>query len=304
MKKIILYIAMLGIASLGLKAQDRFSVKQLTFDPAQQGFPTWSPDGEFIIYQHSDMYDTLGMNGLWRIFPDGSGATHIFNELAEHPKWSPDGSLVVFDADTGNSIKMVPAEGGDPIVFLPDSIHIRNGGLPCWSPDGTQIAFLEAAGLSICVYNAKKVQISSIFRKDGMLPMPGGWTPGGKSLLVALMDRQTRKSTLWLISSDGKEKTQITGHHENFYRHLALSPDGSLLVYGVYEEGNMGLYVMPFLGGPSLPLIVSEQASNGGPSWSPDGKKLAFTSTRSGSFDVWIMNVNMPQLKRDLRIAE
>jgi Tol biopolymer transport system component len=158
--------------------------------------------------------------------------------------------------------------------------------------------------MSICVINSKKGEIRSIFREEGMLPLLGGWTPDGQSLLVALMDMQTRKSTLWLVASNGVGKTQITGHHENLYRYLALSPDGLLLVYGVYENQRVGLYVMPFHGGPSLPLIVSEQAHNEGACWSPDGKKLAFTSTRTGSFNIWIMNVNTQQLKRDLQIIK
>jgi TolB protein len=304
MKKLAVLAAFLGICCLGLNAQDRFPVRQLTSDPAQQGFPTWSPNGKYIIYQHSDMHDTIGLNGLWRISSNGTGAKQIFNELAEHPRWSPDGSLVVFDADTGKNIKMIPAEGGETIVFLPDSIHIEHGGLPCWSPDGTQIAFLEGSGMSICVYDAKKGLIKSIFSKEGMLPMLGGWTPDGGCVLLALMDRESRKSTLWKVSSDGKNKKQITGHHENFYRYLALSPDASLLVYGVVNGRHVGLYVMLAEGGPSLPLIVTEGAHNEGASWSPDGKKLAFTSTRSGSFDIWIMDVNMDQLKKDLEEAE
>ena len=304
MKNLSVIIAILGICSLGLNAQDRFPVRQLTFNPAQQGFPTWSPDGKYIIYQHSDMQDTLGNNGLWRMSSYGTGTKQIFNELAEHPKWSPDGSLLVFDADTGNSIKMIPAEGGEPIVFLPDSIHIEHGGLPCWSPDGTQIAFLERDNLSVCVYDARKGEINSIFSKEGLLPMLGGWTPDGACVLVALMDRETRKSTLWKVTSDGKEKKQITGHHENFYRYLALSPDASLLLYGVVEGRYVGLYVMPAEGGPSLPLIVTEGAHNEGASWSPDGTKIAFTSTRSGSFDIWIMDVDVKQIKKDLQTAQ
>jgi len=235
---------------------------------------------------------------------NGTGAKQIFNELAEHPRWSPDGSLVVFDADTGNSIKMIPAEGGEPILFLPDSIEIEHGGLPCWSPDGTQIAFLEGSGLSVCVYDAKKGEIRSIFRQEGFLPMPGGWTPDGQCILVALMDRETRRSTIWKVSSSGKEKKQITGHHENLYRYLALSPDGTLLVYGVMENRQGGLYIMAAEGGPSLPLVVTEGGHNDGPAWSPDGTKLAFTSTRSGSFDVWVMDVDVDQMKKDLQAAD
>ena len=303
------YYATLVILSLILwpvkqaYAQDLFQARQLTSDPAQEGFPTWSPGGDSLIYQHTDMNDTAGKNGLWKVALDGSGAKQIFSGVGEHAKWSPDGRLVVFDADTGQSIKMISSWGGAPIIFLPDTVHIRNGGLPHWSPDGSKIAFIDGGSLSLCVYHMESGKLSSIFRKEGIVPLPGGWTADGKQVLAALMEMPSRKSTIWKISLDGKENKQITGHHENFYRHLALSPDGALLVYAVMEDRHLGLYIMPTEGGASLPFAVTPGAHNEGAIWSRDGKKLAFISSRAGNADIWIMDMDLEEVWKKLKAA-
>jgi len=228
---------------------------------------------------------------------DGTNAKLLFSGIAEHPSWAPDGRFIVFDSDTGQSIKMIPADGGDPMIFLPDSIQIYNGGLSCWSPDGSQIAFKDSE-YSLCIYNIITGKTTRVFREEGMLLLPGCWSEDGKFVLIALMDRPSRKSTIWKISTDGKERKQITGHLENFYRYIALSPDGSLLIYAAMEGRYLGLYIMPAEGGKSLPLAVSQQGHNEAACWSPNGEKIAFTR----NFDIWIMELNIEQVKNELQV--
>lgn len=291
------------ISCVNLYAQDMFPATQLTSAPPQEGFPTWSPDSKSIVYSFNDRED-MQKTGLWKMAADGSGPKQIFSGIAEHPRWSPDGRYIVFDADAGNSIKMIPAEGGDPRDVLPDSMKILHGGMPVWSPDSKHIAFLEGGTMTFCTANVETGKTARILHEEGKLPFPGGWFPDGKHILVALMDRQTRKSTLWKVSADGKKKTQILGHHENLYRHMGLSPDGDWLVYSAMEGQELGLWIMPAEGGKSIPLSVihleEHPAHNESPVWSPDGKQIAFTSTRGGSFDIWRMEVDLNKVRKAL----
>jgi Tol biopolymer transport system component len=301
MKHLISSIIVLQICMLSLHSQDYFELKKLTQSPGREGFPSWSPKGDSIVYQYSDYQDTSGMNGLWIVSQNGMGAHQIFSGVAEHPKWSPDGRYIVFDADTGQNIKILPSQGGKALSFLPDSIHIERGGLPCWSPNAEKIAFVEGTTVTLYVYNLRKGILTKIFRREGIVPLPGGWSSDGQFIYTALMEMPSRRSTILKISADGTEKKQIKGHHENFYRHLAVSPDETLMVYSALEGRFFGLYIMPAEGGASLPLTKLETGHNEGASWSPDGRKIAFNSSRSGNGDIWIMKLDIEKIKAELQ---
>ncbi len=73
-----------------------------------------------------------------------------------------------------------------------------------------------------------------------------------------------------------------------------VSPDGKLVVYVMSEldrstdKSNSDLYLIPFEGGEPKRLTTSN-ASDNHPRWSPDGKTIAFVSTRGGSAQVWLL---------------
>ena len=74
-----------------------------------------------------------------------------------------------------------------------------------------------------------------------------------------------------------------------------ISPDGKMVVYGIsrYDAKTLGhtsnIFVIPFEGGE--PKKLTENKFNDvAPTWTPDGKQIAFLSNRYGDYQVWVMN--------------
>lgn len=75
------------------------------------------------------------------------------------------------------------------------------------------------------------------------------------------------------------------------------SPDGQWIAFVITvmdkdaNRGNSDIWLVSTKGGEPQRLTASPQADMN-PRWSPDGKKIAFISTRSGSPQVWIISPN------------
>ena len=86
------------------------------------------------------------------------------------------------------------------------------------------------------------------------------------ALLAASLASQAQQGPLWM-------------------RYPAISPDGSTIAFAYKGD----LYCVPANGGEARQL-TTHATYDSQPIWSPDGKKIAFTSNREGSLDVYVIS--------------
>jgi Tol biopolymer transport system component/C-terminal processing protease CtpA/Prc len=96
----------------------------------------------------------------------------------------------------------------------------------------------------------------------------------------------------WCVSSSfapsGYAQTQ-----PRWLQQPAISPDGKWIAFEY--KGN--IFKVPASGGPAIALTIND-AYNGYPVWSHDGKRIAFASDRYGNFDVYTMMANGSEVTR------
>jgi tricorn protease len=78
-----------------------------------------------------------------------------------------------------------------------------------------------------------------------------------------------------------------------YYADPAISPDGSEIAFSSGGD----IWTVPAIGGEAH-LLISDPAFDSMPMYSPDGKYLAFNSTRTGNGDIYIFNLKTSELKR------
>ncbi len=272
-------------------------LRRITHDPAQEGFPSWSSDGETLVFSRTDRDPDAKTLGLWKTLALGGEPSQFTSVIGEHPHWSPDGHYIAFDGDHGNSVQLVSAGGGSPIRVVHESIPIQRGGNPVWSRDGARLAFREGENLRVLDLRTGKVEV--VFARAGKHPLPCSWVPDGTAIVTCVRDLETRTANLWAVSLTGEENVQLTFDEAGACRYADVSPDGSLLVFASVLEGGCDLWIMPTTGGRPI-RVTSHPEYDDTPRWSPDGEEIAFTSTRSGNFDVWILDVDRDATEREL----
>jgi len=286
------------------------SVRRLTTDPADDYAPSWSPDGRRIAFLRRTgnaarihvMSALGGPDSRVSEFPVGATAPNALATV--HITWSPDGRYIVSGRDPlaagGDSagLYLIPIEGGPARAVTrpkPPTFHFS----PVLSPDGRRIAYAscDSRGLDSTLLSPGYCSVASVDVDPSVAPVgaartltsqpvdPAGmaWSRDNKSILfVAEGSSSVNLRRLWLDGTREPETVELAGGHAE---HPAAATSRDRLVFSRYD---WGMHLYRFAPGKPLERVAASSSSEGDPHFSPDGRRLAFTSHRSGQAAIWV----------------
>ena len=234
---------------------------------------------------------------------DGSGQTRLTNdpEGSRHPSWSPGGHRIAFTSNQGGAnseIHVMNADGSDQTRLTYNSVRDRH---PSWSPDGHRIAFESDrdGNTEIYVMNADGSGQTRLTYNPASSDYHPSWSPDGSR--IAFASNQGGRPEIYVMNADGSSRTRLT-YNPAYDDEPSWSPDGRRIAFSSNRDGwnparhswNYEIYVMNADGSGQTRLTYS-LATDQHPSWSPDGRRIAFSSNRDRwNYEIYVMNADGP----------
>ncbi|MFL5864218.1 MAG: amidohydrolase family protein [Solirubrobacteraceae bacterium] len=314
---------------------DGSNLRELTFGFYDDREPVFSPDGSKIAFSSdrpaagSPAGAASGSYNIWVLTVATGQLTEVTHAAVlsndYFPTWTPDGSHITF-VDSNHAIESIDANGQGSTQTLYSDPNVTFSS-PTYSPDGKNLAYTELYGggpglppdrptssLTGGVLTQLFVNGHSVSGNEDVFAFPAPWLSNDTLLYAANGKIWQRNVTTGAVTNipfsaqvsfnrpayrmkahdfQSTNKQPVTG-----ILTPVLSPDGRHIVFVALNQ----LWEMT-LNGANQPVghptpLTHDPYYKADPTWSPDGKSLAYSTDSSGSMAVYIRDMQTGQTRK------
>jgi TolB protein len=212
------------------------------------------------------------------------------------PAWSPPGDgLAYVSYFSGHpSLYWVELATGEKRPIVEDGMHNFT---PTFSPDGQWVAFTRSidGNTEIFKVNRRGGAPVQLTRSDRIDANPS-WSPSGRE--IAFTSDRSGTAQIYVMDSDGGNVRRVSREGMN-NDGASWHPEGNRIAYAHrIEAGYRYDIAVTDLATEETRVLTSAPGSNEAPSFSPDGQRIVFESTRDGSSQIWVIDVDGGNLRR------
>ena len=271
-----------------VQAADGGAPTRLTNHPADDVSPAWSPDGERVAFVRCGIG---GECGIYEVSAQG-GAERSLVPQGELDiaglVWSPDATRLAFAARRGRqgafSLHLLPLDGSPPQRLTSPATTYPGDLEPAFSPDGKLLAFVRTeidGRQDVAVVTVDGGRVRRLAREQkGVTGLD--WTADGDEVVYAA--NRDGAAGLWRVGLGGGDPRWVSlGTDAGEIASPSVGRSGGV----VFARQLVRSQIVEARGDSNVRAVLPSTRDDRQPTVSPDGRRLAFVSTRSGSHEVW-----------------